>query len=131
MRDDELRRVSFLRWLGVVGLEPQSPGSVLHALHFLRAMRHRYPACWLSMFPQGRIWPSWGRPLDLLKLWEGGMSFHGGVIGVLVAIETLRALQGKSTPHDLYFVFTTQEEVGSRGAGCQAAAPAPRSLFHP
>jgi endoglucanase len=34
--------------------------------------------------------------------------------GVLVAIEALRAL--KSTPHDVYFVFTTQEEVGSRGA---------------
>ncbi len=28
----------------------------------------------------------WARPADLLKLWEGGMSFHGGVIGVLVAI---------------------------------------------
>jgi phosphatidylglycerol:prolipoprotein diacylglycerol transferase len=25
-------------------------------------------------------------PLDALKLWEGGMSFHGGLIGVLVAI---------------------------------------------
>ena len=34
--------------------------------------------------------------------------------GVLVAIETLRAL--KSTPYDVYFVFTTQEEVGTRGA---------------
>jgi endoglucanase len=41
-------------------------------------------------------------------------------VGVLVAIETLRALQGKSTPHDLYFVFTTQEEVGARGAGTSA-----------
>ena len=40
--------------------------------------------------------------------------------GVLVAIETLRALQGKSTPHDLYFVFTTQEEVGTRGAATSA-----------
>ena len=39
-------------------------------------------------------------------------------VGVLVAIETLRAL--KSTPHDVYFVFTTQEEVGSRGAGTSA-----------
>ena len=28
----------------------------------------------------------WAHPLDLLKLWEGGMSFHGGLIGVLVAI---------------------------------------------
>ena len=40
--------------------------------------------------------------------------------GVLVTIETLRSLQGKSTPHDLYFVFTTQEEVGERGAATSA-----------
>jgi endoglucanase len=38
--------------------------------------------------------------------------------GVTVLIETLRAL--KSTPNDLYFVFTTQEEVGTRGAGAAA-----------
>lgn len=41
-------------------------------------------------------------------------------VGVLVAIETLRALQGKSTPHDLYFVFTTQEEVNLHGAQTSA-----------
>ena len=34
--------------------------------------------------------------------------------GVAVLIETMRAL--KSTPHEVYFVFTTQEEVGTRGA---------------
>jgi phosphatidylglycerol:prolipoprotein diacylglycerol transferase len=28
----------------------------------------------------------WGDPLQVLKLWEGGMSFHGGLIGVLVAL---------------------------------------------
>jgi len=39
-------------------------------------------------------------------------------VGVLIAIETLRAL--KSTPHDIYFVFTTQEEVGTRGAATSA-----------
>jgi tetrahedral aminopeptidase len=39
-------------------------------------------------------------------------------VGVLVAIETLRAL--KSSPYDLYFVFTTQEEVGVRGATTSA-----------
>jgi putative aminopeptidase FrvX len=38
--------------------------------------------------------------------------------GVVVLIETLRAL--KSTSNDLYFVFTTQEEVGTRGAGAAA-----------
>jgi endoglucanase len=45
--------------------------------------------------------------------------------GVAVLIETLRGIslrqaQGKSTPNDLYFVFTTQEEVGTRGAGVAA-----------
>ena len=35
--------------------------------------------------------------------------------GVAVLIETLRSI--KSTQNDLYFVFTTQEEVGVRGAG--------------
>jgi putative aminopeptidase FrvX len=35
-------------------------------------------------------------------------------IGAAVLIETLRQI--KSTPHQLYFVFSTQEEVGLRGA---------------
>lgn len=28
----------------------------------------------------------WANPLDLLKLWTGGMSFHGGLAGVVLAI---------------------------------------------
>lgn len=28
----------------------------------------------------------WGHPAELLKLWEGGMSFHGGLVGVVLAI---------------------------------------------
>jgi endoglucanase len=39
-------------------------------------------------------------------------------IGCAVAIEALRGL--KSTPHEVYFVFTTQEEVGTRGAETSA-----------
>ncbi len=31
----------------------------------------------------------WQNPLDVLKLWEGGMAFHGGAIGVIVAIAWL------------------------------------------
>ena len=39
-------------------------------------------------------------------------------IGCAVLIETLRDL--KTTPNELYFVFTTQEEVGTRGATTSA-----------
>ncbi len=39
-------------------------------------------------------------------------------IGCAVMIEAMRLL--KSSPHELYFVFTTQEEVGTRGAGPSA-----------
>ena len=37
-------------------------------------------------------------------------------IAVAILVETLRALKGKETPHELVFVFSTQEEVGLRGA---------------
>jgi putative aminopeptidase FrvX len=39
-------------------------------------------------------------------------------IGVAVLIETLRQIE--STPHELYFVFSVQEEVGTRGATAAA-----------
>jgi putative aminopeptidase FrvX len=39
-------------------------------------------------------------------------------IGCAVAIEALRKL--KTTPHEIFFVFTTQEEVGTRGAQTSA-----------
>jgi putative aminopeptidase FrvX len=39
-------------------------------------------------------------------------------IGCAVLIETLRSLN--SSPHELYFVFTTQEEIGTRGATASA-----------
>ena len=39
-------------------------------------------------------------------------------VGCAVAIEALRQL--KNTPHEIYFVFTTQEEVGTRGAQTSA-----------
>ncbi|UCG23519.1 MAG: M20/M25/M40 family metallo-hydrolase [Chloroflexota bacterium] len=44
-------------------------------------------------------------------------------IGCAVAIESLKRLT--STPHELYFVFSVQEEVGTRGAEAAANALAP------
>lgn len=41
-------------------------------------------------------------------------------IGVAILVETLRQL--KSTPHEVFFVFSVQEEVGTRGATTAAYA---------
>ncbi len=30
--------------------------------------------------------PIWAHPLNLFKIWEGGMSFHGGLLGVITAV---------------------------------------------
>lgn len=35
-------------------------------------------------------------PLDILKIWEGGMSFHGGLIGVLLAMLYFARKSGKT-----------------------------------
>jgi endoglucanase len=48
-------------------------------------------------------------------------------IGCVVAIEAMRQIKASAqgSPHDLYFVFTTQEEVGIRGARTSAYGVAP------
>lgn len=48
-------------------------------------------------------------------------------IGVAVAIEAIKKI--KKPKHDLYFVFTTQEEVGTRGAGTAAYGVDPDLAF--
>ena len=46
-------------------------------------------------------------------------------IGCVVLIQLLRELKGKDIAHDIYGVFTTQEEVGLRGAMTSAYAVNP------
>ena len=41
-------------------------------------------------------------------------------LAVFILIETLKNLQGKDVPYDVYGVFTVQEEVGIRGANVSA-----------
>ncbi len=45
-------------------------------------------------------------PLDALKLWEGGMSFHGGLIGVIVAMLLYARSQGLPALRVLDYVAT-------------------------
>ena len=40
--------------------------------------------------------PIWANPLDIFKIWEGGMAFHGGAIGVILATIFYARSQGMS-----------------------------------
>lgn len=48
-------------------------------------------------------------------------------LGCAILIETLRQL--KKSPHDLFFVFTVQHQVGARGAGAAAFSIQPDLAF--
>jgi 1-acyl-sn-glycerol-3-phosphate acyltransferase len=62
MAADQLRRHRYLRWLGAIPLEagPMGPRRLLRSLQ-RRCVRT--PDLMIGFFPQGRIWPSWRRPL--------------------------------------------------------------------
>ena len=53
-----------------------------------------------AMFAQIFTGDSWGERLELLQLWTGGMSFHGGFLGVVIAI-ALYANRQKINPLSL------------------------------
>lgn len=69
MLEEELRRHPVLRLTGGIGMRPGSPGSVARAVRTVRALREKGGEFMLAYFPQGRIWPSFRRPLG----------FHPGV----------------------------------------------------
>ena len=55
----------------------------------------------------------------------GFASNHDDRVGCIVLAQLLRELKGAPISHDLYAVFTTQEEVGLRGATTSAYAVDP------
>lgn len=90
-----------LRWYSLAYLA----GIVLGYWHLTRmikapgapmAQRHAddlFFYCTLGIILGGRLGYSifyapelWNNPLEVLQLWNGGMSFHGGVVGVLIAL---------------------------------------------
>ncbi len=82
MLEDELERRPFLRRLGGMGIRPGDPRSFRTVLNVLaRRLEARPDAC-VAFFPQGRIWPSFRRPLG----------FHSGVRTLVRRLPALRVL---------------------------------------
>lgn len=67
MTEAELRRHPFLRLLGATPLDPASPASLLRLLRTLQEQVQRRPDATVLIFPQGRIWPAWRRPLGFRR----------------------------------------------------------------
>ena len=54
-------------------------------------------------------------PLSAIRIWEGGMSFHGGLLGVIVALALFAARRGRRIPD--VFDFTAPLPAIGFGAG--------------
>lgn len=63
MLEAELARRPSFRRIGVVGLDPASPASLRACIRQLRRLLDAHPDGSVCFFPQGRIWPSFRRPL--------------------------------------------------------------------
>jgi len=64
MLEEEIRHYPIFRWLGGIGIHPTSPASIAGALRRVRELRQTHSDFFLSYFPQGKIFPSFKRPLD-------------------------------------------------------------------
>jgi 1-acyl-sn-glycerol-3-phosphate acyltransferase len=69
MLERELARRPYFRRMGVHGIEPGSGASLRTCIRRLRRQLEDRPDGSVVFFPQGRIWPSFQRPLD----------FHPGI----------------------------------------------------
>lgn len=52
-----------------------------------------------------------GRPLDALKVWQGGISIHGGILGVLLAVAFFARRQGMN----MWSVMDVLTPIGALG----------------
>jgi len=114
-------RVKFADGLtGVVHGEPLADRSNVHPLnkHYIDVGAHGRDDCPVQVGAAAGF--------ERLFIAQGGRLTAKSMddrIGCAIAIEALRRLS--STPHDVYFVFSVQEEVGTRGAQVAANAIGP------
>lgn len=67
MLETELRQHPFLERIGAIGIDPQSPSGVLSCIRELKRRIDAHPDSMIFFFPQGRILPSWRRPLGFRR----------------------------------------------------------------
>jgi len=86
MLEKELRAHPFLERLGAIGLNTESPGSILQSIHELERRIKAQPDSMIFFFPQGKIRPSWRRPLEFKRGIEVFCKGLGSLLVMPVAI---------------------------------------------
>lgn len=99
MLERELARRPFLRWMGCLGIEPGSPGSVRRVLREVRRLRRRGPL-FLSFFPQGVIRPAFTRPLEF----RPGLEAFSRAVAPGILLPLALHLEGLNHPRPTAFV---------------------------
>ncbi|MDQ6736877.1 MAG: lysophospholipid acyltransferase family protein [Gemmatimonadota bacterium] len=78
----ELEQHPILRMIGGVGMIPSSPSSILHSMRVLKKKCVEEPDTVIGFFPQGRIAPSFTRPLAFTR----GIELFARRIGSLTVL---------------------------------------------
>ena len=86
MLESELRRHPFLKRLGAIGIDPERPSTILAAMREVTSRVEKQPDSMVFFFPQGRIWPSYRRPLGFRRGIEVFCAAIGDVVVMPVAI---------------------------------------------
>ncbi|CAM3246401.1 lysophospholipid acyltransferase family protein [Rhodothermus bifroesti] len=91
MLSAQRQRFFWFRWMGALGIDPGNVGSLRRLFRFLHQERKRRPY-WLAFFPQGKIRPSFARPLRFqpgIRLMVRAVH-PGWIIPVALHLEPLR-----------------------------------------
>jgi len=86
MLEKELRAHAFLERIGAVGIDTESPASILRCIRELERRISAKPDSMIFFFPQGKISPSWRRPLEFKRGIEVFCRALGSILVMPVAI---------------------------------------------
>lgn len=100
MLESELRRHPFLRRIGAIGMDPTAPASVGRAARELERRLHQRPDSVVFFFPQGRIFPSYRRPLGFRR----GIELFARRVPTSIVLPVALHLEPLATPAPHAFV---------------------------
>ena len=101
MSESELKRHPFLGSLGAIGIDAHSPGSILKCIRELKQRVEARPDSMIFFFPQGKIRPSWRRPLEFKR----GVEIFCQALGDVVVMPVAIHIEPRNTIAPHAFVF--------------------------